>query len=91
MDQEAADSEADLAAAERVAQEVEASAVDMPEAQEEVWVQDQEVPCITALITDRIGTVHVGIDQDLFLSLEDQGITARVVVTVRAVKTMAVA
>ena len=91
MDQEAADSEADLAAAEQVAQEVEASAVDMPEDQEEVWVQGQEVPCITDLIMDLIGTVHVGTDQDLFLSLEDQDITARVAVTDPAVKTMAVA
>ena len=91
MDQEAADSEADLAAAEQVAQEVEASAVDMPEDQEEVWAQDQEVLCITDLIMDLIGTVHVGTDQDLFLSLEDQDITARVAVTDPAVKTMAVA
>ena len=91
MDQEAADSEADLAAAEQVAQEVEASAVDMPEDQEEVWVEDQEVLCITDLIMDLIGTVRVGTDQDLFLSLEDQDITARVAVTDPAVKTMAVA
>ena len=91
MAQEAADSEADLAAVEQVAQEVVASAADMPEDQEEVWVEDQEVLCITDLITDRIGTVHVGTDQDLFLSLEDHDITARVEVTALTVKTMAVA
>ena len=91
MEQEAADSAVDRAVVEQAAQEAVASEVDMPVAQEEEWAEDREVLCITVLITDRIDTVHVGTDQDLFLFLEDQDITARVVVMALTVKTMAVA
>ena len=62
---------------EQVALEVVASAVDTAVDHAEEWVQDREARCITA----HIGTDPVGTDQDLFLSLEDQDITARVALT----------
>ena len=87
-DQEAADSVEDHAAVEQAAPEEVASAADIAVAHAEAWAE----VCITdRIIMDRIGTDHVGTDQDLFLSLEDQDITARVAVTALTVRTMAVA
>ena len=79
-DHAVADLEEAHVAVEQVARAVVASAVDTVAAHAEVWVEDQEVPCITAHIgTDHVGLARVGTDQDQYLYLDHLDIMARVV------------